>query len=148
MHALECLIKFLTRKSFLSWVAARDDTASIHSIADAKKYFSDLQLDHALSDLEEKNYGSQTSPWIGAELSSIVKRLRKDAKVRKGENVDLLTITPKILSKKIKRKPKLIPNAKLTPIPPLRLKDETATAINVKINDEIGILHLLCLTNK
>ena len=77
------------RKSFLSWVAARDDTASIHSIADAKKYFSDLQLDHALSDLEEKNYGSQTSPWIGAELSSIVKRLRKDAKVRKGENVDL-----------------------------------------------------------
>ena len=62
--------------------------------------------------------------------------------------MDLLTITPKILSKKIKRKPKLIPNAKLTPIPPLRLKEETATAINVKINDETGILHLLCLTNK
>ena len=29
-----------------------------------------------------------------------------------------------------------MPNAKLTPIPPLRLKEETATAINVKINDE------------
>ena len=37
----------------------------------------------------KKKPGSQTSPWIGAELSSIVKRLRKDAKVRKGENVDL-----------------------------------------------------------
>ena len=48
----------------------------------------------------------------------------------------------------MKRNPKLIPNAKLTPIPPLRLNEETATAINVKINDEIGILHLLCLTNK
>jgi len=46
--------------------------------------------------------------------------------------VDLLTRTPKILSKKIKRNPKLIPKAKLTPIPPLRLKEETATAITVK----------------
>ena len=68
--------------------------------------------------------------------------MRGNQAARTGEKVDLLTITPKILSKKIKRKPKLIPNAKLTPIPPLRLKDETATAINVKINDEIGILHL------
>ena len=41
-----------------------------------------------------------------------------------------------------------MPNAKLTPIPPLLLKEETATAINVKINDETGMLHLLCLTNK
>ena len=74
--------------------------------------------------------------------------MRGNQAARNGEKVDLLTITPKILSKKIKRKPKLIPNAKLTPIPPLRLKEETATAIKVKINDEIGILHLLCRINK
>ena len=74
------------------------------------------------------------------------KRKRGNQAARKGEKVDLLTIT-KIL-KKIKRNPKLIPNAKLTPIPPLLLKEETATAINVKMNDETGILHLLCLTNK
>jgi hypothetical protein len=57
--------------------------------------------------------------------------------------VDLLTRTPKILSKKIKRNPKLIPKAKLTPIPPLRLKEETATAIIVRIKAEIGILQRL-----
>ena len=60
-----------------------------------------------------------------------------------GGNVDLLTRTPKILSKKIKRNPKLIPKAKLTPIPPLRLKEETATAIIVRIKAEIGILQRL-----
>ena len=60
-----------------------------------------------------------------------------------GGNVDLLTKTPKILSKKMKRKPKLIPKAKLTPIPPLHLKEETATAIIVSINAEIGILQRL-----
>ena len=60
-----------------------------------------------------------------------------------GGNVDLLTKTPKILSKKMKRKPKLIPKAKLTPIPPLLLKEETATAIIVSINAEIGILQRL-----
>ena len=46
------------------------------------------------------------------------------------------------------KNPKVIPNAKLTPMPPLRLKDETATAIRVNIKAEIGILHLLCRTNK
>ena len=77
------------RKSFLSWAVARDNTTSINSISDAKKYFNDLELDHALSDLEEKNYGDQTSPWIGTELSSAVKRLRKDAKVSNEESVNL-----------------------------------------------------------
>ena len=36
-----------------------------------------------------------------------------------------------------------IPKAKLTPIPPLRLIDETATAIMVRINTETGKLHFL-----
>ena len=59
---------------------------------------------------------------------------------RAGEKFDLATMTPKILSKKIKMKPNAIPKAKLTPIPPRRLKEETATAIKVKINAETGKL--------
>ena len=77
------------RKSFLGWVIARDNTTSINSISDAKKYFNDLELNHVLSDLEEKNYEEQTSSWIGTELSSVVKRLRKDAKVSNEESADL-----------------------------------------------------------
>ena len=65
-----------------------------------------------------------------------------------GGKVDLLTKTPKILSKKINRKPKLIPKAKFTPIPPLLLNEETATAIIVNIKAEIGMLHRLWRTNK
>ena len=42
----------------------------------------------------------------------------------------------------------MIPKAKLTPIPPRRLNEETATAIKVKIKAEIGILHLLCRTKR
>ena len=66
----------------------------------------------------------------------------------KGENEDLLTMTPNILSKKMNRKPRVIPKARFTPIPPLRLNDDTETAIKVRIKAETGILHLLCLTNK
>ena len=65
-----------------------------------------------------------------------------------GEKEDFVTNTPNILSKKIKINPRAIPNAKLIPIPPLLLNEETETAINVKTNDESGILHLLCLTSK
>ena len=65
-----------------------------------------------------------------------------------GGKLDLLTITPKILSKKIKRKPRVIPKARLTPIPPRRLNEETATAIKVKMKAEIGMLHLLCRTRR
>ena len=57
-----------------------------------------------------------------------------------GEKLDLATSTPKILSKKMKIKPKAIPRARLTPIPPRRLKDATATAITVNINAETGML--------
>ena len=77
------------RKSFLGWAVARDNTTSINSISDAYKYFNDLEFNHVLSDLEEKNYGEQTSSWIGTRLSSVVKRLRKDAKVSNEESADL-----------------------------------------------------------
>lgn len=67
---------------------------------------------------------------------------------RKGEKFDLLTKTEKILSKKIKRNPKAMPKAKLTPIPPLLLEEDTETPIKVKIKAEKGKLHLLWRTNK
>ena len=62
---------------------------------------------------------------------------------KKGEKVDLRTSTPKILSKKMKRKPRVIPNARFTPIPPLRLNEATATAIKVSIKADTGILQRL-----
>ena len=67
---------------------------------------------------------------------------------KKGEKSDLFTITENILSKNINKKPRDIPKAKLTPIPPLLLKEETETPINVKTKAEMGKLHLLCRTNK
>lgn len=67
---------------------------------------------------------------------------------KKGEKLDLLTNTEKILSKKINRNPKAMPKAKFTPIPPLLLKEDTETPISVKTKAEKGKLHLLCLTNK
>ena len=57
-----------------------------------------------------------------------------------GEKLDFATNTPKILSKKINIKPKVIPKAKLTPITPRRFNYATATAIMVKINADTGIL--------
>jgi len=47
------------------------------------------------------------------------------------------------LSKKINMNASVIPTARLIPIPPLLLKEATATAIMVKINAEIGILQRL-----
>ena len=46
------------------------------------------------------------------------------------------------------KNPRVIPKAKFTPMPPRRLNDDTETAIKVKINAEIGMLHLLCLTKR
>ena len=62
---------------------------------------------------------------------------------KKGEKLDLLTITENILSKNINRNPRDIPKARLTPIPPLLLKEETETPIKVKTKAEDGKLHLL-----
>lgn len=67
---------------------------------------------------------------------------------KKGEKLDLLTITEKILSKNIKRNPNAIPKAKLTPIPPLLLKEDTETPIMVKTKAENGKLQRLCLTKR
>ena len=67
---------------------------------------------------------------------------------KNGEKFDFVTITPKILSKKINKNPNEIPIARLTPIPPLLLKEDIETAINVKIKDARGKLYLLCLVNK
>jgi len=61
----------------------------------------------------------------------------------KGEKVDCSAMVPKTLSKKIKMKARHIPTARFTPIPPLLLNEETATAIIVRIKAEIGMLHRL-----
>tara|TARA_A200000159_G_C7275879_1_gene319333 strand:- start:21 stop:311 length:291 start_codon:yes stop_codon:yes gene_type:complete len=66
----------------------------------------------------------------------------------KGEKFDLFTKTEKILSKNINRKPKEIPNARLTPMPPLLLIEATETPIMVKTKEESGKLHRLWRTSK
>ena len=58
----------------------------------------------------------------------------------KGGKFDLVTKTPKILSKKIKVNPIPMPKARFTPIPPLRLKEETATAMMVNTKADKGRL--------
>ncbi len=51
----------------------------------------------------------------------------------KGDNPDVSAKVPKTRSKNTKTNPMTIPNAKFTPIPPLRFTDETATPMIVKI---------------
>ena len=46
------------------------------------------------------------------------------------------------------KNPRETPIAKLLPVPPLLLKEETEMAINVKIKHERGIVYLLCRTSK
>ena len=65
-----------------------------------------------------------------------------------GEKLDLITKTLNILSKKINKKPKETPIAKLLPVPPLLLNDDTESAIRVRIKHDKGIVYLLCLTSK
>ena len=67
---------------------------------------------------------------------------------RKGETVAFSARTPKILSKNTNENANKIPTAKLTPIPPRRFIEETATAMMVKINAETGILYFLYNTTK
>ena len=81
-------------------------------------------------------------------MAKIPKRNSGSHAPKKGEKLDFVTNTPKILSKKINKNPREIPKAKLTPIPPLLLKEDMETAIMVKIKDANGKLYLLCLTNK
>ena len=65
-----------------------------------------------------------------------------------GEKLDLITKTLNILSKKINKKPKETPIAKLLPVPPLLLNEDTESAIIVRIKHDKGIVYLLCLTSK
>ena len=60
-----------------------------------------------------------------------------------GEKLDFKTRTPNILSKKINKKPKDTPIARLDPVPPLLLKEETEIAIIVNMKQERGIVYLL-----
>ncbi len=61
----------------------------------------------------------------------------------KGEKSLLAARVPNILSKKINTIPMAIPMARLTPIPPRRFTEETATAMIVNMYAETGKLHLL-----
>jgi len=65
-----------------------------------------------------------------------------------GEKLDLITNTLKILSRNINRNPRETPIARLLPVPPRLLKEETEIAINVKIKQERGIVYLLWRTSK
>ena len=60
-----------------------------------------------------------------------------------GEKFDLITSTPKILSKKMKKKPRDTPIAKLEPVPPLLLTEDTERAIRVRTKQDKGIVYLL-----
>ena len=109
------------------------------------------------SERQTRNLFKQISPQEYIFVSSY-DPIRKNARIpkrkigshapKKGGKFDLLTITPNILSKKINIKPSAIPKARLTPIPPLLLNEETETAINVSTKADIGRLHRLCLTNR
>ena len=65
-----------------------------------------------------------------------------------GEKLDFITSTLKILSRKIYRNPSATPIAKLEPVPPLLLTDDTDIAIIVSIKQDSGIVNLLCLTKR
>ena len=75
-----------------------------------------------------------------------IKRIPQEAIA--GEKFDLITKTLKILSKKINKKPRDTPIAKLLPVPPLLLNEDTDNPIRVSIKHESGIVYLLCRTNK
>jgi len=81
-------------------------------------------------------------------VARIPKNINGNQAPKKGEKFDFVTKTPKTLSKKINKNPKVIPIAKLTPIPPLLLKEDMETAIIVKIKEARGKVYLLYLTNK
>jgi hypothetical protein len=67
---------------------------------------------------------------------------------KSGGMLDFSAIVPNTLSKKMNVKASAIPIARLTPIPPLRFIDDTATAIMVNINADTGILYFLYFTTR
>ena len=70
-----------------------------------------------------------------------INRIPQDAIA--GEKFDFKTNTPNILSRKMNKKPKETPIARLEPVPPLLLNEETEIAIIVNIKHERGIVYLL-----
>lgn len=60
-----------------------------------------------------------------------------------GEKSDCAAMVPKTLSKNTNIIAIVMPKARFTPIPPLLLIEDTATAIIVKMNTETGKLHFL-----
>ena len=70
-----------------------------------------------------------------------INRIPQDAIA--GEKLDFKTNTPNILSRKMNKKPKETPIARLEPVPPLLLNEETEIAIIVNIKHERGIVYLL-----
>ena len=78
------------------------------------------------------------------KIRAIVKNINKiphDA--IEGEKLDLRTNTPNILSRKINKKPNDTPIARLVPVPPLLLKEDTETAIIVSMKHDKGIVYRL-----
>ena len=70
-----------------------------------------------------------------------INRIPQDAIA--GEKLDFKTNTPNILSRKMNKKPKETPIARLEPVPPLLLNEETEIAIIVNIKHERGTVYLL-----
>lgn len=78
------------------------------------------------------------------KINAIVKNINRiphDAIA--GEKLDFSTNTPNILSRKMNKKPNDTPIARLDPVPPLLLNEETEIAIIVNIKQERGIVYLL-----
>ena len=72
----------------------------------------------------------------------IKKTKRTPHEANAGEKFDFITSTLKILSRKIYRNPSATPIAKLEPVPPLLLTDDTDIAIIVSIKQDSGIVNL------
>ena len=99
----------------------------------------------------------QRKKMIENELNE-AKKLREEAqaelnaslKKQKEINKQVLDIIndAKSTDKKINKKPRETPIAKLLPVPPLLLKEDTESAIRVRIKHDKGIVYLLCLTSK
>ena len=82
------------------------------------------------------------------KTAKIEKTIFGNQTANKGEIADFSARVPKILSKKTKANARAIPMARLSPIPPLRFIEDTATAIIVSINAETGKLYFLYKTTK
>ena len=107
------------------------------------KLYIDVQLNVDLNTIVIYRFAFRNK-----KIAKIPKTILGNHTANTGETLDFSAKTPQILSKKTKAKASAIPMARLSPIPPLRFIDETATAIMVSINAEIGMLYFLYRTTK